>query len=168
MPEVLFAYAIWSHHPEACDNNSSLHATATLLLHWRHLLWIIGLSWLVVLLLWLLLPWLVVRLLWLVVGWLLWLVVGWLLVLCSEPLLPLIAHVLHRIPCRLGTPQRNRPDDEKGQGDDEQDCEQTEYRMEHPGGYDKAQREDQRKRYWDDMGEKTDPPPVRSISIRHL
>src|SRR5260221_8327384 len=81
MPEVIFSYAIRSHHSEARDNNSSLHATVTLLLHRWHLLWIlrtgligvIGLPWLVVRLLWLValsirllwlpLPWLVVRLL---------------------------------------------------------------------------------------------------------
>src|SRR5258707_15378866 len=86
MPEVLFSYAIRSHHSETSDNNSSLHATVTLLLHRWHLLWIlrtgligvIGLPWLVVRLLWLValsirllwlpLPWLVVRLLWVGVG----------------------------------------------------------------------------------------------------
>src|SRR5260370_19721847 len=95
MPEVLFSYAIRSHHSEARDNNSSLHATVTLLLHRWHLLWIlrtgligvIGLSRRAVVrllrlvalsirLLWLLLSWLVVRLLWLVVGWLLLLGLG--------------------------------------------------------------------------------------------
>src|SRR5260370_4831654 len=95
MPEVLFSYAIRSHHSEARDNNSSLHATVTLLLHRWHLLWIlrtgligvIGLSRRVVVrllrlvalsirLLWLLLSWLVVRLLWLGVGRLLLLVFG--------------------------------------------------------------------------------------------
>ena len=60
MPEVLFSYAIRSHHSEARDNNSSLHATVTLLLHRWHLLRIlrtgligvIGLPWLVVLVIW--------------------------------------------------------------------------------------------------------------------
>src|SRR5258706_10328480 len=111
MPEVLFSYAIRSHHSETSDNNSSLHATVTLLLHRWHLLRIlrtgligvIGLPWLVVRLLWLvalsirllwlLLPWLVVRLLWLVVWWLLLLVLGRPLFLCREPLLPLGAPI---------------------------------------------------------------------------
>src|SRR5260221_11587336 len=116
MPEVLFSYAIRSHHSEARDNNSSLHATVTLLLHRWHLLWIlrtgligvIGLSRRAVVrllrlvalsirLLWLLLSWLVVRLLWLVGGGLLLLVFGRLvflvfgrpLALCGGPPLPL-------------------------------------------------------------------------------
>src|SRR5260221_12922113 len=94
MPEVIFSYAIRSHHSEARDNNSSLHATVTLLLHRWHLLWIlrtgligvIGLPWLVVRLLWLValsirllwvpLPLLVGRLLVLVGGSLLLVVVG--------------------------------------------------------------------------------------------
>src|SRR5258708_31757907 len=127
MPEVIFSYAIRSHHSEARDNNSSLHATVTLLLHRWHLLRIlrtgligvIGLPWLVVRLLWLValsirllwlpLPWLVVRLLWLVVGGLLLFVLGRMLVLWGETLLPLIAPVLHRIPFFLRSPQRNIP-----------------------------------------------------------
>src|SRR5260221_7231013 len=87
MPEVIFSYAIRSHHSEARDNNSSLHATVTLLLHRWHLLWIlrtgligviglsrravIGLLRLVALSIWLLGPLLsrlVVRLLRLVIG----------------------------------------------------------------------------------------------------
>src|SRR5258706_9296187 len=108
MPEVLFSYAIRSHHSETSDNNSSLHATVTLLLHRWHLLRIlrtgligvIGLPWLVVRLLWLvalsirllwlLLAWVVVRVLWLGVGGVVLLVFGRLLFLLGETLLPLV------------------------------------------------------------------------------